>query len=185
MDYVNQKGLLKSSQVNLTKHAYERYHLRINKSHNREQAIEWTTKALNNGKYISNSNGRSTYEYNQTQLVVDKHMNVITIMKDEPEWESIKDTRSDIEEYIIKKLRKEVRPLITKDKETQISIYEKEINKLKTNNPKTKEYIQKTIDELLNNKENNITKIQGIIRTAKKYYVKPNDIVKNLESYEV
>lgn len=184
MDYVNQKGIVKESQVNLTKHAFERYQLRFGK-HTREQAISWITMALNNATYLSNANGRSTYEYDNARIVVDKHMNVITIMKEELDWNSIKDTRSDIEEFIIKKLRKEVKPFLRVDKELQISIYEKEINKLKTNNPTTKEYIQKDIDELLNNKENNITKIQGIIRTAKKYYVKPNDIVKNLESYEV
>lgn len=182
MSIIDKKGIIKVAQINLTNHAFERYLMRVNQDHSREQAKTWVAQALNKGKYVSKQKGgNEIYVYNGTKLVIDKHMNIVTIMTDqEADWESIKDTREDIEQFIIRKLNREAKPLIQKCDNIQINIYEKEISKLKARNPETQSIIQKDIDTLINDKKNVENKLEGICKTAKKYYIEPQKVHKRL-----
>lgn len=185
LNIVERKKPILSKHVNITNHAYERFLMRVENS-SREKAKEWVAQALNKATYVTQQEkGREVYVFKEHKLVIDKHLNIITIMSDnEADWESIKDTRDDISDFIKRKLNKEVRPLIKKRNDIQIKIYEKEISKIKTKNPNTKDIIQEQINSLIVDKDNTNDKLIGITKTAKKYYLEPEDVHKDLIEFK-
>lgn len=182
MVILDSKGVITHKQVNLTNHAYERFLMRVEGNKSRDEAKQWFSKALNNCTFITRqNNGQEVYVFKTYRIVIDKHLNVITIMTDnESDFENIKDTDNDIVAFIINKLNKEVKPLIQQRNETQIKIYEKEISKIKTKNPNTKDIIQESIDELVNEISIINDKIDYVAKIAKKYHVEPSKVHKEL-----
>ena len=182
MTILDSKGVITHKQVNLTNHAYERFLMRVESNKSREEAKQWFSKALNNCTFITRqNNGQEVYVFKTYRIVIDKHLNVITVMtENESDFENIKDTDNDIVSFIISKLNKEVRPLIQQRNETQIKVYEKEISKIKVHNPNTKDNIQKSIDDLVNEISVINNKIDYVAKIAKKYHVEPSKVHREL-----
>lgn len=182
MNIVERRKPLKGTNINVTNHAYERYLLRVNKYGNRDQARTWLASALNKAKFVKKQEDlNEVYVYGKHKLIIDKHLNIVTILStDDIDWDSIEDTRDDITKYVTNKLKREVRPLVKRRKELQVSIYEAEINKIRARSPKIKANIQEKIDTLINDKNKTTNKMEGIVKTAKKYYIDPVTVHKEL-----
>lgn len=59
-------------------------------------------------------------------------------------------------------------------------MYEKEISKIKVHNPNTKDNIQKSIDDLVNEISVINNKIDYVAKIAKKYHVEPSKVHREL-----
>ncbi|ARQ95945.1 hypothetical protein qdsa001_189 [Staphylococcus phage qdsa001] len=182
MNIVEQRKPIKSKHINLTKHAYERYTLRVSND-SKERACQWFASALMQATFEhTQKGGNEVYVFKNYRIIIDKHLTIITVIDTEDDnWEGIKEAREQIETYIKGKLKRTVTPLFTKLDRIDISIHEAHISMIKTRNPKTKDIINKNIIELERNKSLLLNSIEGVKKTAHKYYIELKDIHKRLK----
>lgn len=179
---VERKRPLKTSQVNLTNHGFERFLKRVGTSKKREHALDWVTRALNSGSYSrTQEDGCVEYKYKEFSVIVDKNLNVVTIKSIEDEgWESIKETQTDITRYISNKLKKEAHPLTQSKKKLLIEVHEAKVRQIRARSPKVKSIIQDKIEELERDINLIDDKLEGIEKKARKYYLDPTDVIKEV-----
>lgn len=162
----------------LTMHAKERYRERVatdgaNKSN--VAALKWVTRALNNGHLASeNKDGTTTYRY-QKYLIVMSNNTVITISYHNDQ--DVKPLKEDIASMIRKRLRKEIKVLVTQRKNLMIKSHELNIEKLKATTRTKQLRSEVEVDGLQKECQSLRSQIKAIIDVGNRHGINKEDIV--------
>lgn len=162
----------------LTLHAKERYRERVatdgaNKSN--VAALKWVTRALNQGHVVTqNKDGTSTYRY-QKYLIVMNNNTVITISYHNDQ--DVKPLKEDVTAIIIKRLRKEIKPLVTNRKNLLAKAHELETEKYKSNSYNKQLKLEEQANGLTKEGQSLRSQIKAIIAFGNKYGINKEDII--------
>lgn len=162
----------------LTMHAKERYRERVagnGKAKSNVDALKWVTRALNNGHVVSeNKDGTTTYRY-QKYLIVMSNNTVITISYHNDQ--DVKPLKEDIATMIKKRLRKDIKALVTQRKNLMIKSYELNIEKLKTTTRTKQLRLEVEANGLTKECQSLKSQIKAIVDVGNRHGINKEDII--------
>lgn len=162
----------------LTLHAEERYLERVqrkDRKYNKGSALNWVKQAIDNGHVATqNKDGTITYRY-QKYLIVMSNNTVITISYHNDQ--DLKPLKEDIASTIRKRLRKEIKVLVTQRKNLMIKSHELNIEKLKATARTKQLRLEVEANGLAKECQSLRSRIKAVVDVGNKYGINKEDII--------